>query len=62
MNAEREWIQYPRDVKVDTAYGPVFLSCTGGTADHVYVDASGNGRNLTFRGKKYPHLHPPGAP
>jgi hypothetical protein len=47
----REWMQYPSDIEVPTAFGPVWISITD--AKHVYVDANSNGRALTYRGKRY---------
>lgn len=48
---EREWIQYPKDIQINTDLGPVFLSIVQG--NYVYVDASGNGKFITYKGNKY---------
>ncbi len=50
-NVIREYIQYPQDIEVATAYGPIYLSVTN--QDHIYADASGNGKHLVFKGDKY---------
>lgn len=49
--AKREWIWYPKDIEVVTEYGSIFLNITD--AKHIYVDASGNGKHLVFRGRRY---------
>ena len=48
---EREWMQYPQNIEIETKFGPVFLSIVQG--DYVYVDGQGNGKFITVAGKKY---------
>jgi hypothetical protein len=47
----REWIQYPKNIPIETKFGTVFLSIVQG--DYVYVDGSGNGKFITVADKKY---------
>lgn len=49
--SKREWISYPQNISIETAYGPVFLNIIKG--DYVYVDGSSNGKFITVAGKKY---------
>jgi hypothetical protein len=48
---KREWIDYPKDIEIETQFGPVFLSIVQG--DYVYVDGQSNGKFITVAGKKY---------
>ncbi len=50
--AKREWIWYPQNIELHTSCGSVFISITD--SKHIYCDASGNGKSLEFRGKRYP--------
>ncbi len=47
----RKYKDYPKDIRVETKFGPVFLSITSG--EHVYVDGAGNGKFIEVKGKKY---------
>jgi len=47
----REWIDYPKDIEIQTKYGPVFLNVVQG--DYVYVDGSSNGKFIEMHGNRY---------
>lgn len=53
MPTKREWTWYPKDIRVETKFGPIFLAFSG--VDHIHADASGNGKFLTFRDRRFPY-------
>lgn len=47
----REHMDYPRDIQVETPFGPVFMTVVQG--DYVYVDASSRSKTIAYRGNEY---------
>lgn len=61
--AEREHIQYPSNIAVETKFGKISVSVTNGR--HIYAETSWNGEGFAYRGANYHsalHLEPSTEP